>query len=826
MKDKIVKALEREFANHRVVFWYDEKQEFAELCKELELEQVEMIEIANNEFQIKYRILKQEANQKFLLYLPYPQPEDRDNWLLDLQLAEGVFKSDKVGLQLSEFGNNNHAQQALTKRPFFLNSEKRRKDLLKLIEPEDRVAEIELKMLAVCTNSSPEVESILNELIKEYVQKKESKLNLLIKSNLEPSLWSLLASRFNYKTDKPSIKDFLAELFDSSWKHFLEEETTLHGSAVAFLNNYKDNRKNRELFSQLSQEFAKFYNIPHKLLKIEIMRVRKIDVYREVDTAVIGYLIKSILQETISQKDCAEIIKDRESSFWYSEYKDVYKSIAYGVEFLEKLSKTDLTLSSMEDGLQKYSTTWYELDQLYRRFIFKLKKAHHHSALQSLHKEVENSYTNNFLLNLNNAWQKRYDWHQKTRFIDQHEFFNLVVNEELKQRKVAVIISDALRYEVGQELLTRIISENRYAGELEFMVGNIPSNTQLGMASLLPHTTLELDSKKLGYILLDGKNTVGLEDRKSILQSAVPESQAFNYNDFMKIGNEEVKTILVENKLLYIYHNTIDAVGDKLASEGELTSAVERAIEQLIGLTKKIAGTSRITNFIITADHGFLYQDSQVEESDFVELNSLTGKFSKSRRFIIGEKLPQASGLMKFTSEELNLGKGLEILIPKSINRLRVQGAGSKYVHGGASLQELVIPLLRINKSSRVDDVEGVEVELFSQKSNVITTGGLPVTLYQKEAVTEKIKPKVISIGFYSKEGELLSDLHEITFDSTSEQTGDREYKVDLLLNQKAEEFNDQDIVLKLKEKKSGTNKFVDYKSKTYFLKRTFFSDF
>ena len=57
-------------------------------------------------------------------------------------------------------------------------------------------------------------------------------------------------------------------------------------------------------------------------------------------------------------------------------------------------------------------------------------------------------------------------------------------------KKAVVIISDAMRYEVAEELGSRIRQEDRFDAELEAMLGVLPSYTQLGMAALLPHRTL------------------------------------------------------------------------------------------------------------------------------------------------------------------------------------------------------------------------------------------------------------------------------------------------------------------------------------------------
>jgi len=67
--------------------------------------------------------------------------------------------------------------------------------------------------------------------------------------------------------------------------------------------------------------------------------------------------------------------------------------------------------------------------------------------------------------------------------------------------------------------------------------------------------------------------------------------------------------------------------------------------------------------------------------------------------------------MKKFSSAQLGLAGDLDVLIPNSINRLRVKGAGSRFVHGGASLQEIVIPVLRVGKQ-READIKQVEVQI------------------------------------------------------------------------------------------------------------------
>ena len=67
MNDRIASALNRQFDRHRIVFWYDAKKELRRDFEAVDLPGVEKIELVNNEFGVKYRILREQPEQKFLL---------------------------------------------------------------------------------------------------------------------------------------------------------------------------------------------------------------------------------------------------------------------------------------------------------------------------------------------------------------------------------------------------------------------------------------------------------------------------------------------------------------------------------------------------------------------------------------------------------------------------------------------------------------------------------------------------------------------------------------------------------------------------------------
>lgn len=242
-------------------------------------------------------------------------------------------------------------------------------------------------------------------------------------------------------------------------------------------------------------------------------------------------------------------------------------------------------------------------------------------------------------------------------------------------------------------------------------------------------------------------------------------------------------------------------------------------------LIKKLA-SANASNMIITSDHGFIYQYRPIAESDYLSTDVVGDEILyRDRRFVLGRGLKASAGFKSFASPALGLIGDIDVQIPKSINRLRLQGAASRFVHGGATLQEVVIPVIRINKK-RQSDLSIVDVEIIRGSSSIISSGQLAVVLYQGQAVTEKLQARHLTVGIYTLAGELISDSQDYNFDLTSESPRDRELHVSFILTRKADAANGQEVVLRLDEKVAGTNHIKEYKSLRYTVRRSFTSDF
>jgi hypothetical protein len=197
----------------------------------------------------------------------------------------------------------------------------------------------------------------------------------------------------------------------------------------------------------------------------------------------------------------------------------------------------------------------------------------------------------------------------------------------------------------------------------------------------------------------------------------------------------------------------------------------------------------------------------------------------RDRRFVIGRGIKPSPSLKCFVPSDLGLEGEYEIGIPKSINRLRLSGTGSRYVHGGASLQEVILPIVKVNKK-RTSDIEQVEVDIIRSASSVITTGQLAVAFYQVEPVSAKMQARQLRAGLYNQDDELISDTHDLVFDLASDDAREREVPVRFLLTHNADEANNQEVILRLDEPVAGTSHYREYKSVRYIIRRSFTTDF
>lgn len=827
--NKIAEALIKLFNKHRIIFWYDEKEELTEQFNEVLLDNVTKIHVQGNEFAVKHIINKQNPTDKFLLYFTGEKPVNEDNWLLDMELAHQVFHTDQEAMWLQEMGLGYHLKELVTEHMEFFRAKERRLKLIDFLGDGDDFQEIRYKMLAVTFGTENiSLVTYIHAHASSYSDGNEKFDKDLERYNLTKYYWSEIKRKYNYNNDSPSIYDFLLEVFNSNFvlgiKNGIAKESRL------LLSLWKDTIQFREFFGKVSDKISKDIDVENKLNQSNIDSLVSDDLFKLIDKKVIHELVNLITSEGISNDKVLQYVKQRENKYWYGELESFYQSIVFASQMITLVRKNGNTkYDSFAEGTKDYATNLYEIDLLYRKFIWSYRRTNQNKILAELADKVEKVYSNDWLLIYNNNWQGVID-NLSSWTIDsvtsQKHFYNTHVKPVVdRKQRLFVIISDAFRFECGVELAKKLQSENRYEASIGHMVASLPSYTQLGMASLLPHKELSIQDDS-DLVLIDGMSTSGIQGRSKILETnSDARATAIKAEDFMKMNSaKEGRDFVKQYDLIYIYHNRIDKTGDDKTTEEKVFEAVEEEFTFLMDMLKKINNMNGY-NMIITSDHGFIYQHNELAESDFSESNHKGEIWKENRRFILGKNLSNDSATKAFKSEQLEIKSGVDVLIPKSINRLRIKGAGSRFIHGGASLQEIVIPLVKITKT-RQDTTTQVDIDII-KSTDRITTNILAVSFIQKEAVSEQILPRSIRAFIRAEDGEELSDQFKYNFDIEEGSERQREVKHRFQLSSKASgKYKNQRVQLVLEEPVEGTSKWKQYQEYYYTLNISFTNDF
>ena len=280
-------------------------------------------------------------------------------------------------------------------------------------------------------------------------------------------------------------------------------------------------------------------------------------------------------------------------------------------------------------------------------------------------------------------------------------FAGEVLLEKLAAKKVptALLILDACRLDLGQRLVELFNhGEPAKRAEVATALAPIPSITPLGMAFALPmqrnQLHVELNTDRKGFrITVDGfDGDIALaEQRRKWL------AKFFDAKEFLTIAevldSDKLKRSGKLPKLVIVQGDELDKSGHE--GQLQLTGATEH-IERYDAAIRRLrdAGFMRI---LVVTDHGFFHWQPETDE---IESGKPNGDIQwSSRRAIVGKNLSLNSALYFQVPQS-----SLKVVVPRSINAFKTYG-GVGFFHGGATLQELIIPVLEFNWPSKTTKI-------------------------------------------------------------------------------------------------------------------------
>jgi len=372
-------------------------------------------------------------------------------------------------------------------------------------------------------------------------------------------------------------------------------------------------------------------------------------------------------------------------------------------------------------------------------------------------------------------------------------------------KKMFVIISDSFRYEVASELYEKIKTDPVLKGSstLSNMIAPIPSITKVGMAALLPNKLIKYGMD----VLVDGNSTIGIDSRTKILSNRNQTFSAIKYEEIIKKTKQEIRDYMKERSLVYIYHDTIDNAGEH--KESEVFEASMKAIDEVLSLIKKLYNTLQISNFIVTADHGFLYRDLNVDESLKYNDVSKIKPLELSRRHAIVNDDTSVPYTLRFSLDYLGEDNP-SVIIPYSYDYFKSPG-GIQYVHGGASLQEIVVPYLKISelRSGSLRETIGPVGVRIKSVNRIIKQRSFMIDFEQVEKVAEKKSERKLITYFVDDKNQDVSGRYIFIANSDSDDLNQRVTSIRFTLNNI--DFNrDRRYFLVLTDDNQSENEYIE----------------
>ena len=592
----------------------------------------------------------------------------------------------------------------------------------------------------------------------------------------------------------------------SKWKDFVSEahQAYCYDFVSEWLHS-TDADQLREIVIRIEEELK----LSEQFMKLDVADLVNTETFPCIHELILIKLMTEIADSIIDVNIIRETVEKRRTCVWYEEVKDFYEGILQVANMQDffKEHTTGFHSAQAVKVWKEYTTEYYKMDTYYRLFhrsygrSLKTYHAKLHDLFSHMMEKAEGLYKNWFLGQLGENWSKvcaeEMERYGKILEVPQQtDFYKSKVKNA--DNRVFVIISDALRYEVAADLAEQLRRETKSQVDLSSMQSIFPTITKFGMAALLPHEKLSVKFQgNIVDVFADGKSTES-HDRDRILKSDREDSVALKYTDLVTAKRQERSTWVKSKNVVYIYHDTIDEASH--TSDTLVFPACDDAMEELKNIVRIITSDFGGTNIMITADHGFLYTYSPLTEDDKADNAGFKNRIIEyGRRYAIMMKdsKPEYLQYVKF----LDGNTDYEAYAPKENVRIKMNGGGLNYVHGGISLQELCVPLIEYHflrkqskeyqRNKEAYDTKPVEICLLSA-THKISNMIFSLNFYQKEAVGDNRAGAVYQVYFTDGKGKQISDVQKIIADKTSENGQERTFRCSF--NLKSLKYDNKEI--------------------------------
>ena len=815
--EKIIQDLNRrftaplpEFYKRRIVVWIDEDQEFADKLDEITVNGAKVVALTGtNNFYVKKLLAVDDPTSNYLVYRPFAYESDEDNWLLDVELYGEEFRADLISMWMDEMGI---PQTPALRRCFkqyrkFFNAQARRNKVSSLQVTPTTPAQLQMAIMAVLTGLKDVKPNAIIKAVLQGGLRADNNVfyQEFVTYDIDEAFWRMVAQGTGYQDTDFDLARLATHILLTASTRTMRQEflaglqefiSSAHQAyCYDFVSDWMHSADAGDIYA-IAEQIEGELKLPQRFMKLQVADLVETEVFPCVNEVILVKLMTEIGDHIIDVDTITRTVEKRRTCVWYEDVKNYYEGILQVAKMQAFFKEHSAGFHTVEPAKvwKEYTTEYYIMDTYYREFhkTYSESLKNYHEELSDLFthvmEKVEGVYSTWFLGQLGSNWSDACadnlrEYGRVLEVPQQTDFYHNKV--ETSDSKVYVIISDALRYEVGASLAEQLQRETQAKVDLKSMQAVFPTITKFGMAALLPHKTLsvELRSGKTDRlaVLADGQSTEA-NNRDKLLKTADEASVALKYKDIIGMKRADRQALIKGMNVVYIYHDTIDEAGHL---ESSIFSACDTAIEEIKNMVRIITNEWGGANILITADHGFLYTYSPLNEDDKVDKTGFMDRIVEyGRRFAIMQKGSDPDYLQKVKF----LGGNTEYrgFAPRENIRIKMTGAGLNFVHGGISLQEMVVPVIEYhflrnqskeykrNKSKY--DTKPVEISLLSANrkiSNMIFS----LNFYQKDAVGGNREEATYQLFFTDSAGKPISDVQKIIADKTSDNGQDRTFR-------------------------------------------------
>ena len=284
--------------------------------------------------------------------------------------------------------------------------------------------------------------------------------------------------------------------------------------------------------------------------------------------------------------------------------------------------------------------------------------------------------------------------------IRQNEIFETQVKPQLGKGKTAYVWVDALRFEMARELCHVLAAD--FDLTIKAGIATVPTITEIGMASLLPHTEKKAKVVSVGggklAVEINGKTIRDRQDRVNFLKAnAGVKVFDTKLDDLLPKPLKRVREGIVEADLVLLTSQEIDALGEK--------DNLAQARVQMDGILNHLRRSLRILaelgvqHIVLTADHGYLFGEEIGEDMKIEPPGGETADLH--RRVWVGKGGTSEPSYLRASLSALGVDSDMDLATPWSFACFKARGARA-FFHGGLSPQELLIPVVNMTPKVQV----------------------------------------------------------------------------------------------------------------------------